>query len=95
MYLRIYPRQNGRNVYIHVGLTKVSIILIHLQPHSSSIDLVAFFVIFFFLIKRFEWMFTTKKKIYYVYNKSQHVVDVASIIKLYNSDEWGFFYRCN
>ena len=23
MYLRIYPRQNGSNVYIHVGLTKV------------------------------------------------------------------------
>ena len=23
MYIRLYPRQNGQNVYAHVGLTKV------------------------------------------------------------------------
>jgi|688.fasta_scaffold1951511_1 hypothetical protein len=24
MYIRLFPRQNGQNVYAHVGLTKVS-----------------------------------------------------------------------
>lgn len=25
MYMRLFPRQNGQNVYTHVGLTKVCI----------------------------------------------------------------------
>ena len=32
MYIRLFPRQNGQNVYAHVGLTKVRLLDVLSEP---------------------------------------------------------------
>lgn len=71
MYLRMYPRQNGQNVYIHVGLTKVLFRIRGSISYDHIVYCTQVILLFLFLPwilkgeydEALEWPFTLRHRI--------------------------------
>lgn len=78
-YIRLYPRQNGKNVYAHVGLTKV--LQFQIERTTNVHVLRGRFVLFSHqgeYDEALEWPFTLKHRITILDQSPAHYQDIVS-----------------